>query len=142
MNLTQVYTGACRYDFGVQAGQHRLLVGLPCQVGEVGSMEYALLDSGATWCVLPPDLAEDLGCEPVPGDPPVRLDSRLGLFAGYLTRIRLWLPALHGEPLPVEATWFISPDWPGPMVIGWQGCLERFRFGIDPSEDVFYFAAL
>ncbi|MBI4531612.1 MAG: hypothetical protein HY709_08815, partial [Candidatus Latescibacteria bacterium] len=47
--------------------------------------------------------------------------------------------AEEGENVEVEATWFISPDWPGPIVIGWKGCLERLRFAVDPSEDTFYF---
>jgi len=47
--------------------------------------------------------------------------------------------ATEGQPLLVEATWFVSPDWPGPLVLGWKGCLERFRFALDPNEERFYF---
>jgi hypothetical protein len=31
------------------------------------------------------------------------------------------------------------PDWPGPTVLGWRGCLDRFRWAIDPDDEVFYF---
>ena len=50
--------------------------------------------------------------------------------------------ATEGDNVVVEATWFISEDWPGPAVIGWKGCLERFRFALDPSDDSFYFGSL
>jgi hypothetical protein len=33
-------------------------------------------------------------------------------------------------------------EWPGPMVLGWKGCLERIRFGFDPNVESFYFADL
>jgi hypothetical protein len=44
----------------------------------------------------------------------------------------------------IEATWFISPDWPGPLVLGWKGCLERLRFALDPTpeEEWFYFGPI
>jgi hypothetical protein len=48
----------------------------------------------------------------------------------------------EGSPLAVEATWFVADGWPGPIVIGWKGCLERMRFALDPSADAFYFANL
>ena len=42
----------------------------------------------------------------------------------------------------MDATWFVAPDWPGPSVIGWRGCLERMRFALDPGEEAFYFSEL
>jgi hypothetical protein len=48
----------------------------------------------------------------------------------------------EGSPLNVEATWFVADGWPGPVVIGWKGCLERLRLALDPDQDTFYFAAL
>jgi hypothetical protein len=56
-----------------------------------------------------------------------------------MERGRLSFPADEGSPLDVEVTWFVSADWPGPVVIGWRGSLERLRFGLDPSSDDFYF---
>jgi hypothetical protein len=50
--------------------------------------------------------------------------------------------ATDGEPLSVDAICFTSESWPGPFVIGWKGCLERMRFGLDPSEEAFYFGSL
>ena len=68
------------------------------------------------------------------------LHTRFGLLSGELVRMPVVFAADEGEPAEVEATWFISPDWPGPMVIGWNGCLERMRFAFDPRENDFYFA--
>src|SRR5438552_9746385 len=100
----------------------------------------ALLDSGSTWCVLPPTAARELGCSAPADEPLVRMVTRLGVYDGWLDRIDLTLPASIGEPITVQATWWISPDWPGPMIIGWRGCLERFHWAVDPSEQAFYFA--
>jgi len=59
-----------------------------------------------------------------------------------LERLPLTLVAEDGAELPVDATWFLSEDWPGPMVIGWKGGLERMKFGIDPGDQSFYFGGL
>ena len=45
------------------------------------------------------------------------------------------------EELPIDATWLIIEDWPGPTVLGWRGCLERMRFAVDPLDNWFYFAS-
>ena len=96
-----------------------------------------MLDTAAEWCVLPADLIASLGLDGATGYP-VRLETRLGVFSGNLERIPMRFRATEGQPLLVEATWFVSPDWPGPLVLGWKGCLERFRFALDPNEERFY----
>jgi hypothetical protein len=85
-------------------------------------------------------LADELGCRRAPGHWTISVDTRFGRLAGWLERMPLRFPAIDGETLEVQATCFISEDWPGPNVIGWKGCLERIRFGIDPTDDSFYFA--
>jgi hypothetical protein len=57
------------------------------------------------------------------------------------------LVATGGESLTFEATAFLPEtetqgDWALPSFLGWQGCLERIRFAVDPAEEVFYFGAL
>lgn len=47
----------------------------------------------------------------------------------------------EGKTVRVEATWFLSSEWDGPVVIGWKGCLDRIRWGFDSDDDWFYFAA-
>jgi hypothetical protein len=70
------------------------------------------------------------------------LQSRFGTIRGEWIRVPLILLASEGDELPVEATWFVSADWPGPLVIGWKGCLERLRFALDPGHESFYFGDL
>ena len=70
---------------------------------------------------------------------PSHLHTRFGLITGSLGRVTVRFVAADGEPLTIDATCFTSEGWLGPMVIGWKGCLERIRFGLDPSEEAFYF---
>jgi hypothetical protein len=102
---------------------------------------FALLDTASEWCVLPADLVAELADEldliPVAS----QLHTRFGLLSGALGRVTIVFDAAEGVPLGVDATCFTSEAWLGPMVIGWKGCLERMRFGLDPSEEAFYFGA-
>lgn len=98
-----------------------------------------MLDTACPWCDLPPSIALVLGLDPgMEGD--TRLHTRFGTLSGELIRLPVTFVADEGEPAEVEATWFLSPEWPGPMVIGWTGCLERPRIAFDPREETIYFA--
>ncbi len=66
----------------------------------------------------------------------------MGMIQGALYREMLRIPADEGEPLDVEASVFLSPDWRGPNFIGYQGLLQRIRFAVDPGENLFYFGQL
>jgi hypothetical protein len=83
-----------------------------------------------------------LGYDPSVDDSLPPLLTRLGAVTGRLERIPITFLPREGEEVTIEATWFISLDWPGPTVIGWKGCLERMRFALDPNDDSFYFAEL
>jgi hypothetical protein len=135
------FTGRLRYYTSYVVGSHHLLVAVPCLIGDDGAERLALWDTGSQWCVLPPELAGGLA-PPPPGPDWLRLHTRLGTFDGWVDRILLRLRATEGAQLDVEATWFVSPDWPGPAVIGWKGFMERMRFAMDPSDDALYFAEL
>ena len=139
MKRTQNYTGSLRYLHAYPDGLHTLVVGIPCVLGNLRDQDVALLDTAAEWCVLRPDIAEALGYPESTDGPPAQLTTRLGLFTGTLERIQVTFPAVDGGDLAVEATWFVSTDWPGPLVLGWTGCLERFRFALDSSDETFYF---
>jgi hypothetical protein len=108
-------------------------------VGSLKRAVFALLDTASEWCVLPPGLATELADDLEVIVAPTHLHTRFGLITGSLGRLTVRFPAADGEPLAVDATCFTSESWPGPMVIGWKGCLERMRFGLDPSEEAFYF---
>ena len=142
MALTQAYSGRARYGADVPYRSHNLFVAVACRVAEHPDRLNALLDTAAEWCVMTPALAEDLGISIESGRGSHTLHSRFGSIKSEWARTRLIFLASEGEELPVEATWFVSPDWPGPLVIGWKGCLERLRFALDPGDESFYFGDL
>jgi hypothetical protein len=131
-----------RYSSRYESGLHSLLVAVPCIIGDRSVEVFALLDTAAEWCVLAAEVAEALGYSPAPTGGATLLSTRLGIFAGSLERVALRFPADFGEALSIDATWFVSPEWPGPSVIGWTGGLERVRFAVDPGEESFYFGEL
>jgi hypothetical protein len=134
-------TGRLYYQSDREQDHHRLLIAVPCHTGSIGRPIFALLDTASEWCVLPHDLAVELGEElellPVPSS----LHTRFGLLSGTLGRLTIRFAAAEGKPLEVDATCFTSEGWPGPMVVGWKGCLERMIVGLDPRDQSFYFGA-
>jgi hypothetical protein len=137
--VNQSYSGRAKYLSNVAGPTGELLVAVQCQVGALTRKNTALLDTASQWCILPPSVALSLGYSlDAQGD--THLHTRFGLLSGELVRLPVVFAADVGEPAEVEATWFISPDWPGPIVIGWSGSLERMRFAFDPREYDFYFA--
>ena len=140
--LTQSYSGRSSYVADYTQEPDRLLVAVKCLVAGLPSPFYGLLDTASPWSILPAHLAEELGCslEPEPPTPSLRT-GRCGLISGRLERIWLRFPAEEGDALDLNALWYVSADWNGPLVIGWKGCLEAIRFALDPSEDRFYFGA-
>lgn len=134
-----VFEGVCAYGYEVPVGGHQLLVAVSCWVEGLPGERAALLDTACPWCIMPGEAAAELGSAPVPGTDGIRLSSRMGTFVGWLDRFDLILKAESGEAVRIDATWFVCPDWPGPMVIGWKGGLERIRFAVDPGDERFYF---
>ncbi|MGV3720836.1 MAG: hypothetical protein ACO1SX_07990 [Actinomycetota bacterium] len=141
MNTQPVFTGRSGYLSDASMGPHRLLVAVPCRIADAMTPVFALLDTASEWCVLPGDLAEELETD-WEASPRIRLHSRFGLIPGALVRTSLSFPAEEGQETQVDATWFVSAEWPGPAVLGWKGALERIRFAIDPADETFYFAEL
>jgi len=70
------------------------------------------------------------------------MSTRFGLIRGTLHRGPIRLHADEGEPLDVDATVFISPDWQGPNFLGYEGFLQRIRFAVDPETNLFYFGRI
>lgn len=141
--LTQRYTGRAGYLPDYELDHERLLIAIPCLLQGRPPTTFALLDTASTWSVLPAALALRLGYDLYP-DPavPGLLTARHGLVRGRLERLWIRFPAEDGDDLDVDALCFLSADWTGPTVIGWKGCLEGVRLGLDPAEDAFYFGAL
>lgn len=138
--MNQEFAGAASYASDYVEEGHRLLVAVFCLLPENQST-YALLDTAAQWCILPASVARQLGLDLEPDGSTPPLHTRFGTFFGRLERLPVVFEAEDGAPLAVEATWFVSPEWTGPAVIGWKGCLERMRFAIDPFTERWYFAS-
>jgi len=139
-------TGALTYDDGQpeSAANARIMI----QVQIEGQAIRAMVDTGAPWVVLDPELAEDMQIE---GGAPVesaRLQIRGTTYDGSLHRIPVHLLAERGESQPVDATIFVPVLRQGevwgnkPNFIGLLGLLDRIRYAIDPSTNTFYFGPL
>jgi hypothetical protein len=104
-----------------------------------------VLDTGAPWCVLNPELAD--AWKLVPEDaymPASRLNIRGTPYPGHLVTVPLEIHTDIGENLAVSATIFIptldpGEIWDAPNFIGLNGFLERIRFAVDAMENAFYF---
>jgi hypothetical protein len=142
VNLRPQFTGLLRFATDHTVGRHSLLVMIPCQVGDLRAPVQALFDPGSEWCVLAWEVADALGYQPEPGLTSTAILTRFGTISGNLERVSLRFPAVEGISLEIEATCFVSPDWPGPTVLGWRGCLQRMRFAVDPNDNWFLFAEL
>jgi hypothetical protein len=138
--VRQEYTGRSPYFADLNEGSSLLLVTVACFIEELPQRIYALLDTASPWCILPPSLAARLGLDLTTGEEATSLSTRFGTLVGRLERMSLTFDASEGRPLVVQATWFVSADWPGPMVVGWKGCLERIQFGFNTTLEMFYFA--
>ena len=114
-------------------GQEELSAAIPCRFDELASEMDALLDTGAPFCVMRADVASELHLNPESGDP-VKIRRGLTLYTGVLHRHPVRVPALKGQDLYAEPTWFVSEEWDGPIVFGWVGFLESLEaFGCKPG---------
>lgn len=111
-----------------------------------GHPTLAVVDTGGAYLILDPEFAAllNLGHAVVHRE---RLLIRGIVCAGAVHRIPVTLRATAGEPLTFEATVFVpemehGETWPLPSYLGWQGCLDRIRFAVDPADEVVYFGAV
>lgn len=98
----------------------------------------AQLDTGAAWSVLQRDVAEELGLFDGSGEM-VRMQTAAGRLHGRLERVPLVLVADAGVSLNLQATFFVSPRWPGGTFLGYSGLLDRLRIALDCPRNLFYF---
>jgi hypothetical protein len=109
-----------------------LPVAVRCRFGSQPE-ELAMLDTGARWTLIGPDLIELLGDELGEGLEAVTMSTRLGRFQGTLHRLPIRLLADEGTDITVDATCLALKMWPGPNILGFTGFLERLRFALDPA---------
>lgn len=143
-------TGVSPYITG-EPGQQaagRLLL----EVSIEGFRTVAAIDTGGYYFVCHPDLADDLLpflTDPLPmgkrGE--VSLEIRGKKLWGNLYLLTVELLDIQGENVKVLATVFIPNLKPGeiwniPSYLGYQGFLDRIRFGVDPEQSLFFFGPL
>jgi hypothetical protein len=86
------------------------------------------------------EIAEALGL--VGGDgQQLTLNTRHGNIDGRLEVAALTILAEDGASLDVNATVFVSQQWPGQTFLGYTGLLERIRFALDPQANNLYFGS-
>jgi hypothetical protein len=108
------------------------------QLGGLDVPLRAQLDTAAEWSVVATEVAADLGLLAAAGEPK-KYQTRLGTFDGKLVKHTIILPADEGDSLAVDATVWVSQEWPGSNFLGYRGLLESVRFALDPQQNDFYF---
>ena len=102
---------------------------------------WAIVDTGAPWCIFNPAELEPLQATPLEE---AQLRVRGIRYHGFLHRLNIVLEPRVGYRIGVDATAFIpqlrpGDDWPHPNFRGLQGFLDRIRFAVDPAANNFYF---
>lgn len=109
-----------------------------------GVLSLAVVDTAAPYLVCSLALGEQLDLSKAAHLGSAEIRTYRGIIRGALYRLSVKLIATEGSSAQFEATAVVpEPDqdhWrDAPTFLGFQGCLERVRFAIDPSEDRFYF---
>jgi hypothetical protein len=141
-NGTSFTTGRSRFadqQEGAQEQTAKLFVRIEPE--RLGGIILAQLDTGAAWSILDTQVADALALLNGAGEPKP-LSTRIGTFNGRLERTRIDIVADEGDSLSVEATVWVSPEWPGGNFLGYGGLLERICFAVDPSDNSFHFGAV
>ena len=139
-------TGACRYEEAYPGYEQAPRIVIPVLV-EGQLIVPAIVDTGAPWCILDPEIAEAVGIQPRAGYRTETLLFHWTRYEGGLHRMRIGLFAEKGVDLEIEATVFVpilrpGDSWMSPNFLGLSGLLERTRFAVDPSDNAFYFGLI
>src|SRR5579862_6413729 len=136
-------TGSCNYDSRPSRAAdstNRLYVTVNIETVRT----EAVIDTGAPYLVLNPSLAHSLNLYTT--DSLLRVPFQAVNFFGFgdIHRVTLELLADRGSSFAVDVTALVpvvapEQEWDLPVVLGWDGCLERIRFAIDPVYQMFYF---
>ncbi len=139
-------TGSTHYDdhYPREEQQNRIVLTLEPE-NRNDSPTKMIVDTGAPWCVLNPDLAEAWDIiSASEGAPITSLTIRGENRTGRLLRANLTLQATNGTDLTVDATFFVpfmapEEEWLYPNFLGLNGFLDRIRYAVDATENAFYF---
>ena len=112
-----------------------------------GFQTEGFIDTGGVFFLINPEVASAIGITPDPTDTETLLWRGIHV-GGSLHRMNLGILASDGSGLRLEATAFVPFNGEDellvnlPCILGLQGCLDRMKFAIDPSEDKFYFGPI
>ena len=102
----------------------------------------ALLDTGAHYCILAPEIVESAGVflgEPIGWR---TFQTAFGRIRGHLFPYSISLLAEYGEPLDIEVIAMVCKDWQAPTYLGYTGVLDRIQFALQPHTNRIYFGPL
>jgi hypothetical protein len=124
-------TGSAAFYIEPEDCGHKIVVGVHCRIADFEETEIALLDTGAQWSVVGGELAHEFDNYPILRE--CDIDTRFGRIKGKLLLSKITLIADEGNDLSMEGTIFVSEDWPGPIVLGFRGFMEKLRIALDPG---------
>ena len=109
-----------------------------------GQDTEAILDTGSVYFICDPGIVEFLELDPQAALERVRLSIRRHTYTGDLHRLTVSLVAQQGQSVQLDLTAFVprlihGAPWPYSSFLGFQCCLDRLQFAVDPFERVFYF---
>jgi hypothetical protein len=126
-------TGGCGFLVDEPGrGGERLLVSIPCRVDGCAS-EWALLDTGATWSVIPGDLLERATFVKVFPNMEQRYFG--GVLRGPIVGVPIALQAERGHDIVIDSRVLAAQGYTGPIVLGYRGLLEQVAFLLNPGLD-------
>ena len=118
---------------------HEARIYIRIKVEGLEAETYAMVDTGAPYSILHPELAENAGLALGEGEK-TKIETRIGKVPGELVRGTIILPAKEGPGLEVDATIFVPEgEWSLPNFLGYHGFLESIRFAVSPTEYEFHF---
>lgn len=141
---TGFVSGSVTYNDHYFDDQLNVRMVLPVVLAREEPVEMILV-TAAQWCVINPALVATLGLDYEENHTPeTQLMIRGEIYKGKLIQASILIPAENGIDMTVEATFFVPillPDqtWNKPNFLGLDGFLNRIRFAVDPTENVFYF---
>lgn len=136
-------TAAFYYPPGVdELSKERITIAV--QIG--GMITTAIVDTGETYMVLSPELAEVIPLGPIDEAGPTEIQFQGKVIKGSLRRVAVTFlnSAEDGKPLPLGVLAFV-PDNAGeqgeymPSFLGLTSCLDVMCIGIDGSRQEFHF---
>jgi hypothetical protein len=148
--LSVSFQGAVQYRHTYPDENHARIV-ISARFEDADFIIPVIVDTAAPWCILDPQLAEEIGIDyRAEYELEVPLNIRGNAYYGWLCTIPITLDAEdgYGMGIEVEAKVFIprlnpgEDKWPYPDFLGLDGFLSRIRFAVDPEAILFYFAAL